>query len=204
MQESGLYALKLYLDGVPREIVVDDLLPYDSHKEQWAFSRSGQDLDGKEIWVQLLEKAWAKIYGSYQRIEAGDIGEAFTTLTGAPTHMFNHEDYADDPEKLWKFLETGDSRGYLMTTAVASGQEAKYDSKGNQVSSGSTGLVDAHAYSIIAAVEVNLGSKSTTLGMFSLPESERLVLIRNPWGFREWSGDWSDSSELWQIYPHAK
>ena len=51
MQESGLYALKLYLDGVPREIVVDDLLPYDSHKEQWAFSRSGQDLDGKEIWV---------------------------------------------------------------------------------------------------------------------------------------------------------
>ena len=65
-------------------------------------------------------------------------------------------------------------------------------------------MVDAHAYSIIAAVEVPLGQKNSTLGMFSMGGTERLVLIRNPWGFREWSGDWSDMSELWQIYPEAK
>ena len=116
---------------MPRVVVVDDLFPYDSHKEQWAFSRSGVDNDEKEIWVQLLEKAWAKIYGSYQRIEAGGIGEAFTTLTGAPTQMLTHEDFAENPDKLWKFLETADARGYMMSTAVASGQEAQYDSKGN-------------------------------------------------------------------------
>jgi len=32
-----------------------------------------------------LEKAWAKIYGSYERIEAGTCREAFRDLTGAPT-----------------------------------------------------------------------------------------------------------------------
>ena len=27
--------------------------------------------NGYEIWVLLLEKAWAKIYGSYENVEAG-------------------------------------------------------------------------------------------------------------------------------------
>lgn len=117
--------------------------------------------------------------------------------------MMNHEDYVENPDKLWKLLETADTRGYMMTTAVASGAEAKYDAKGNQVSSGETGLVDAHAYSIIAAVDVNLGRRDSAFSMFTLPARERLVLIRNPWGFREWSGDWSDMSNLWQVYPDA-
>lgn len=33
VQESGCYAMRMFLDGVPREVVVDDLFPYDSHKE---------------------------------------------------------------------------------------------------------------------------------------------------------------------------
>jgi hypothetical protein len=36
---AGIYALRFMIDGVPRIVVVDDLFPYDSHKEQWAFSR---------------------------------------------------------------------------------------------------------------------------------------------------------------------
>ena len=46
------------------------------------------------------------------------------------------------------------------------------------------GLVDAHAYSLIAAIEVNI----------NMVKKEKLVLVRNPWGFREWNGDWSDAS----------
>jgi len=49
------------------------------------------------------------------------------------------------------------------------------------------GLVDAHAYSLIKTYEEDLG-KGHKL---------RLLQIRNPWGFKEWSGDWSDKSDKW-------
>mmetsp|Transcript_19879 Transcript_19879/g.18894 ORF Transcript_19879/g.18894 Transcript_19879/m.18894 type:complete len:131 (-) Transcript_19879:12-404(-) len=49
------------------------------------------------------------------------------------------------------------------------------------------GLVDAHAYSLINVYEEqdDAGNKV------------RLVKIRNPWGQKEWQGDWSDKSEKW-------
>jgi calpain-15 len=46
-------------------IDMDDYIPY--MYDLPAFSRGNKD----ELWVILLEKAWAKIYSSYKRIEAG-------------------------------------------------------------------------------------------------------------------------------------
>ena len=37
----------------------------------------------------------------------------------------------------------------------------------------------------------------------SRSQREKLVLIRNPWGFKEWAGDWSDLSDMWHIFPDA-
>lgn len=54
--------MRFYINGEPKIVVVDDYFPYCNHKDEWAFSRSSAE---KEIWVLLLEKAWAKIYGSY-------------------------------------------------------------------------------------------------------------------------------------------
>ena len=51
----------------------------------------------------------------------------------------------------------------------------------------SVGLVDAHAYSLIGAKEIK-GKMGKTI---------RLCQVRNPWGKKEWTGDWSDSSALW-------
>lgn len=48
----------------------------------------------------------------------------------------------------------------------------------------STGIVQGHAYSILKLIEV---------------DGTKLIMIRNPWGDGEWTGDWSDDSELWTI-----
>jgi len=48
------------------------------------------------------------------------------------------------------------------------------------------GLVTGHAYAVISVMEVENDG-----------ETLNLLRIRNPWGKGEWTGDWSDKSELW-------
>lgn len=142
VNEAGCYAVRLYINGEPEIVVVDDYFPWCNHKDNWAFSRSSQD---QEIWVLILEKAWAKVYGSYQRIEGGNIGEALPALTGAPTDMIMHEDIKN-PEHLWREIKKADERQYVIATSVSSDQSGKTHEKVKTM-----GLVDAHAYSLISA-----------------------------------------------------
>jgi calpain-15 len=82
--------VEFYISGEKKTIVVDDRFPYCSYKKRWAFSRTS---DSNEIWVLIIEKAWAKLFGSYQRIEAGTSGEALHPLTGCPTKYFIHDEF---------------------------------------------------------------------------------------------------------------
>lgn len=49
------------------------------------------------------------------------------------------------------------------------------------------GLVGSHAYSLISAHIITEANGKET----------RLVKLRNPWGEKEWTGDWSDNSNRW-------
>jgi calpain-15 len=41
---------------------------------------------GNELWVIILEKAWAKVHGCYEIIEAGFANDVMRDLTGAPSY----------------------------------------------------------------------------------------------------------------------
>ena len=49
---------------------------------------------------------------------------------------------------------------------------------------GKDGIVQGHTYSILTVHEFE-------------HIKVRLLKLRNPWGYQEWSGDWSDNSPLW-------
>jgi calpain-15 len=67
-------------DGVGDRGRADDFFPCSPETRQPCFTRC----KGSELWVVILEKAWAKVHGSYQSIEGGDSGDVLAALTGAP------------------------------------------------------------------------------------------------------------------------
>ena len=62
----GLYCVRINVDGEWRAITIDDRFPCTNG--QPVFTSSLQ----QEIWVMLLEKAWAKIFRGYNNIESGE------------------------------------------------------------------------------------------------------------------------------------
>jgi hypothetical protein len=161
--KHGCYAISLYICGALRTIVLDDYFPILGNT--WALTHS----NGPELWVMLLEKAWAKAHGNYGITSGGDSRESLSALTGAPTTLLRHR--GRKKMSLWTSIFNATKRKYIMVAGGA--KRAK-------------GLYSSHAYSLLRAMEVN-----TKKGVV------RLVQIRNPWGEYEWNGDWSDSSELW-------
>lgn len=45
-----------------------------------------------ELWIMLIEKAYAKVFGSYQAIDGGDPSQALIDLTGGPCYKINNLD----------------------------------------------------------------------------------------------------------------
>lgn len=60
--QSGIYGLCIHKDGVRQSLYIDNFVP--TLDKKLIFSRA----HGKETWVIMLEKAWAKLHGSYERI----------------------------------------------------------------------------------------------------------------------------------------
>lgn len=118
----------------------------------------------------LLEKAWAKVCGTYARTIAGQEAEGLRFLTGAPCQYIEKEDYGS--KALWDLLMEADSSGYAICGGA--GQETKKKTLEK------AGLFASHAYTVIGVYDV---------------EVERLVKIRNPHGSGEWTGKWSDQDD---------
>ena len=90
LNAAGCYALQFRINGVPKVVVVDDHFPTKINKAgdvALAFAKSSKGEN--EIWMLLVEKAYAKICGSYEAMEK-DIsgpneGEVCQTKDFTPT-----------------------------------------------------------------------------------------------------------------------
>ena len=60
---------------------------------------------GPELWTAIIEKVWAKIHGSYERIIGGKSYRCLRDLTGAPS--FIHE-ISDEKDTIWDTIYKAD------------------------------------------------------------------------------------------------
>lgn len=150
-----------------------------------------------QLWSALVEKAYAKAHGCYAQLSGGFIAEGLQDLTGAPTEtvIFSTVHFKDS---FWEVIRTFQREGFVMGVATASGGD---------------GLVGGHAYSVLDVIQVDdsvVGAQSKLTDFFGDSGDDiarklagkdrttlRLVRIRNPWGKREWKGDFSADSECW-------
>lgn len=91
--EDGAYHISLCKDGTWRYIIVDDFVPIKSiaGRKQMLFIHSREDEAVVELWPALIEKAIAKIYGTYldlAMIREDGMSELFRILTGAPVSTY--------------------------------------------------------------------------------------------------------------------
>ncbi|KAK9306776.1 hypothetical protein QLX08_002670 [Tetragonisca angustula] len=162
----GKYMVKLHINGVPRKVIIDDLLPASRYNQLLCSYSSNHG----ELWISLLEKAYMKVMGGYDfpgsnsnidlHALTGWIPERWAIRPGEPD--FNKDN-------LFNVLLTRLYKGDVLVT-VATGELSDLEAD-------RTGLVPTHAYAVLDVRRIN---------------DERLLQLKNPWSHLRWKGNYSE------------
>lgn len=179
VNEKGVYRVKLCKNGEWVSVTIDDYFPCFPLGEP-LFSRA----QGNELWVLLLEKAYAKVHDNFFSLRGGFANEALMDFTGCPTTciVFEEEEAKVLIENgtLWEEIKLFDEEGYLLSLSTPG--EDRWAEQGFNEEEEERGLMPGHSYTIVQVKEV---------------KGNRLFNIRNPWTKFEWEGDWGPNSSTW-------
>ena len=212
---KGIYCFRFFKNFKWRYVLVDDRLPChavynENQTKKLIFAHCRQD---NEFWVPLIEKAYAKIHGSYYALVSGCIDDGLVDMTGLVSKkVLKDNDLLSMPSKiedLWNKLKYYSSVKFDKDLWTQSGKKvtSKYFTRNKSMMGCSVdpnsrnkemevsmkghkiGIIAGHAYSILDAFEIPKARSKKPR------KCSRLLRIRNPWGNYEWNGKWCDNSE---------
>ena len=181
---SGYYEVKLFIDGEEQIVTVDDYLPINKKTNELIGAKSTKN----EIWVSLLEKAWAKINGGYANIIGGTPMDALEYLTGFSSLAYDLENKDNDDLNEYKIeiinqLQNCDIDNAIIACTTTSTEDVS-----------SVGLISGYTYNLLAIYQIKDSDGNNVY----------LLRLRNPWSMGEWTGDWSDKSAKWDSNSKSK
>ena len=232
----GKYSLRLFDaskgggDAGWSTVTVDDRIPCDPRKAWFdyptpLFAKN----HGAEMYVMLLEKAFAKFSGSYSSLLGGAASRAWIAMTGClDVRYFEFESSAGAwtqsrvdtkpdavPLSFWgkKVLRgqaieksSGGSKGQL--SAVEMCQQLRTFDESNylmavSISTGAGGVEHKRPDGLIEGHAYSL-IHVREVKLSGSAGKVTLLMLRNPWGNHdEWSGAWSDKSDEWANHPNV-
>ncbi|MEZ4319494.1 MAG: C2 family cysteine protease [Myxococcota bacterium] len=168
------YSVRFYdAWGTPQDVDVDAELIRRSGKPLYARSADSRT-DAEELWVGLVEKAYAKWHGSYDKIgNGGYTGDVFQAITGANASYKNLSSQSD--ESLFSSVVEAVNEGRPVASGTF-GEDSGVDYTG-------TGVYAWHAYTV-------LGADRTEDGTYR-------IQLRNPWGSSEPADNGPDDGIFW-------
>jgi hypothetical protein len=140
----GRYGFRFYQHGEWKTIIIDDRLPCDENKNL-IFAKSR---DRNELWVSLIEKAYAKLNGSYGALISGFTRNALVDMTGGVGSAINTKQFkSSQVDELWgQLCQYTQERNVLLACSII-------QKEGDAIVV--NGLLTGHAYAILKCVELN-------------------------------------------------
>lgn len=187
-KEFGFFVCVFYKDCSLVYVVIDDRIPVFASNGKVVFGRCK---DPNELWVPLIEKAYAKLHGCYKALIGGYVHFALADMTGYSPRLVGLKEgymgYSDalSSTEIWDMLVRYCSWGCFMGCSI---QSAVKEAHKVETDVGD-GLKMGHAYSLLG-----VGTITTTTG-----DTVQLVKCRNPWGFGEWTGAWGDDTNIRKV-----
>lgn len=166
--EAGVLGVRFYKDGEWMYEVLDDFLPVSVSGQPFC-SRCVLGSGEQQDWPALIEKAYAKIHGSYEAASLGFEEDALEDVLGAGASCTKVSDFPIWGE-LWQHLQSKQKRGYALMAI------RRRERTGDMLT---TGLLSGQAY---------------PCSRFEVVDGQTLVELENPWPNGQWKGRWGPHS----------
>lgn len=137
-KQCGAFCVRFFDGGQDDIVIIDDHFPVFGGTDL-CFTHSP---DGKELWPAILEKAYAKKYGSYTAIWKGHTNITLTELTNGVSEIMSFKKNKN-MLKVWNELLSAHKNNATL------GAGSPSHPKGDRGEPSAEGIVPGHAYSIL-------------------------------------------------------
>lgn len=169
---DGCYEIYIYTNGEYKILIIDDYFPVIKGTNTLRFAKP---FNG-ELWLLLLEKAFAKISGGYASLISCNMSDVLVAFTGFPLERINL--YDCDLEDFEIAIKVNKDSNVISLIP--------YEESINK------GILPKKGYQLLNYFEYNHQDESGNKVLI------KLLRIKNMFDYSKWNGDWSKSSSKWE------